>query len=182
MRIWYGSRTVLLCENRWSSAWLLWVGGLVPIRRLHSQPTYWYDTGVTGFICKCAEDSIPAKSIRVLPNQETMNREIHYILKFKPEGFMLSDPNLHRKSRYNLHCTIRDVKRQFKIKNMLHLERGWGQAESLVTARSPSMRSILCLFLAGLWNYIALPTASGASMVPVTDVRSAVTWMNRARN
>lgn len=143
---------------------------------------HWYDTGVTGFICKCAEDSIPAKSIRVLPNQETMNREIHYILKFKPEGFMLSDPNLHRKSRYNLHCTIRDVKRQFKIKNMLHLERGWGQAESLVTARSPSMRSILCLFLAGLWNYIALPTTSGASMVPVTDVKSAVTWMNRARN
>lgn len=85
---------------------------------------HWYDTGVTGFICKCAEDSIPAKSIRVLPNQETMNREIHSILKFKPEGFMLSDPNLHRKSRYNLHCTIRDAKRQFKIKNMLHLERG----------------------------------------------------------
>eukprot|EP00061_Rhincodon_typus_P018514 g47714.t1 len=76
-----------------------------------------YATTVKVFISKCVEDCIPKKSICLFPDWKSwMNREIHCLLKAKHAVFKLDDPDLHRKSRHDLCNTIRDAKRQYRMK------------------------------------------------------------------
>ncbi|XP_048414141.1 uncharacterized protein LOC125465079 isoform X2 [Stegostoma tigrinum] len=76
-----------------------------------------YATTVTDFISKCVEDCVPKKLIRVFPNQKPwMNWEIHSLLKSRSEAFKSGDPDLYKKSRYDLRKAIRDAKRQHQNK------------------------------------------------------------------
>eukprot|EP00061_Rhincodon_typus_P016633 g44947.t1 len=60
---------------------------------------------------------MPKKSIRVFPNREPwMNRGIHCLLKTRHVAFMLDNPDLYRKSRYDLLKAIRDAERQYQTK------------------------------------------------------------------
>eukprot|EP00061_Rhincodon_typus_P006064 g26302.t1 len=65
-----------------------------------------YATTVTDVIYKCMVNCVPKKP--------WMNREVHCLLKTQYAEFKLDDPDLYRKSRYNLHKAIRDVKRQYQ--------------------------------------------------------------------
>eukprot|EP00061_Rhincodon_typus_P018407 g47569.t1 len=75
-----------------------------------------YAATITDFVSKCVEDCVPKKLIWVFPNRKPwLNREIHSLLKTRRTAFTSNDPDLYRKSRYDLRKTIRDAKRQHQI-------------------------------------------------------------------
>eukprot|EP00061_Rhincodon_typus_P006050 g26269.t1 len=76
-----------------------------------------YTTRVMDFMNKYVEDCVPKKSIRVFPNRKPwINWEIHCLLKTSRVAFKSDDPNVYRKSRYDLRKAIRDANRQYWTK------------------------------------------------------------------
>eukprot|EP00061_Rhincodon_typus_P014746 g41995.t1 len=62
-----------------------------------------YATMVTDFISKCMEGCMPTKSICMFPNWKPwMNWEIHCLLKTRHAAFKSDNPDLYRKSKYDL--------------------------------------------------------------------------------
>ncbi|XP_072372170.1 uncharacterized protein [Scyliorhinus torazame] len=76
-----------------------------------------YATTVTDSISKYVDDCVPKKTVRTFPNRKPwLNREIDSLLKDRSEAFKSDDPDLYRKSRYDLHKAIRDAKREYQTK------------------------------------------------------------------
>jgi hypothetical protein len=70
-----------------------------------------YTTSVTGFINKCIDDVVPTVTVRTYPNQ--------YIpLPLSRSGTLTR--KLIKKSRYALRRTIKQAKRQYRTKIILH--------------------------------------------------------------
>ncbi|XP_072434368.1 interleukin-18 receptor 1-like [Chiloscyllium punctatum] len=64
-----------------------------------------------GFNSKCVEGCMPKRSICMFPNWKPwMKWEIHYLLKTRHTAFKSDDPDLYKKSRYDLCKAISDAK------------------------------------------------------------------------
>ncbi|XP_060703504.1 uncharacterized protein LOC132830055 [Hemiscyllium ocellatum] len=159
-----------------------------------------YATTVTDFISKCVEDCVPKKLIRVFPNQKPwMNSEIHSLLKSRSEAFKSGDPDLYKKSRYDLRKAIRDAKRQYQTKlesqtNHMNISNLWQGLHDLIGYKAKSNRIASSntslsnehnAFYAGSEQKICetlstAPIVSGAPVPTITaaDVRSAFLKVN----
>ncbi|XP_051888928.1 uncharacterized protein LOC127579910 [Pristis pectinata] len=93
-----------------------------------------YVTTVTHFISKGVVHYVPKRTIRVFPNQKGwMNWEIHSLLKSRTAAFKSGDPDLHKKSRYDLWKAIRNAKRQYQFKIESQTSRQLWQGLNAVT-------------------------------------------------
>ncbi|XP_072329131.1 uncharacterized protein [Scyliorhinus torazame] len=60
---------------------------------------------------------MPKKAVRTFPNRKPcLNREIDSLLKDRSEAFKTDDPDLYKKSRFNLRKAKRDAKREYQTK------------------------------------------------------------------
>ena len=78
-----------------------------------------YTTSVTGFINKCIDDVVPTVTVRTYPNQKPwITGNICTELKGRAATFKEQDsnPDAYKKSRYALRWTIKQAKRQYRIK------------------------------------------------------------------
>jgi hypothetical protein len=78
-----------------------------------------YSTSVIGFINKCINDVVPTVTVHTYPNQKPwITGNICIELKARAAAFKKreTNPNAYKKSRYALRPTIKQVKRQYRIK------------------------------------------------------------------
>jgi hypothetical protein len=78
-----------------------------------------YTTSVIGFINKCIEDIVPTVTLRTYPKQKLwITGNILIELKARAAAFKERETNLvaYKKSRYALRLTIKQAKRQYRIK------------------------------------------------------------------
>ena len=78
-----------------------------------------YTTSVIGFANKCIDDVVPTVTVCTYPNQKpwiTGNTRIE--LKDRAAAFKEreTNPDVYKKSRYALRQTIKEAKRQYRIK------------------------------------------------------------------
>ena len=72
-----------------------------------------YTTSVTGFINKCIDDVVPTVTVRTYPNPCNIRTELCRAVTFKERH---SNPDGYKKSRFALRRTIKQAKRQYRIK------------------------------------------------------------------
>ena len=92
---------------------------LLNFRTVSLAQTGIHTTSVTGFINKCIDDVVPTVTVCTYPNQKpwiTGNTRIE--LKARAAAFKERDTNLdaYKKSRYALRQTVKQAKRQNRIK------------------------------------------------------------------
>ena len=78
-----------------------------------------YTTSVIGFINKCIDDDIPPVTVHTYPNQKPWITGCYRTeLKARAAAFKERDtnPDAYKKSRYALRRTIKQEKRQYRIK------------------------------------------------------------------
>ncbi|XP_072358730.1 uncharacterized protein [Scyliorhinus torazame] len=103
-----------------------------------------YATTVTDFISKCVDDCVPKKAVRAFPNRKPwLNHEIDSLLKDRSEAFKTDDPDLRKKSRYDLRKAIRDAKREYqtKLESQTDSQQLW-QGLNNITGYKPKPNSI----------------------------------------
>eukprot|EP00061_Rhincodon_typus_P018126 g47160.t1 len=118
-------------------------------------------TTITDFISKYVKDYMPKKFVQDFPNWKPwMERKTHSSLKFRSEVFKSGDPDLRRKSRYNLQKAIRVAKRQYQTKvesqtNHMNAHRLWKGSHDIMSYKVSEVMP-------------PAPTASGAPLPTVT--------------
>jgi hypothetical protein len=78
-----------------------------------------YTTSVIDFISKCIDDVVPTVTVRTYPNQKPwITGNIRIELKARAAAFMEreTNPDAYQKSCYALRQTIKQAKRQYRIK------------------------------------------------------------------
>ena len=78
-----------------------------------------YTTSVIGFINKRIYDVVPTVTVRTYPNQKPcITGNISIELKARAAAFKEreTDPDTYKKSRFALRRTIKEAKRQYRIK------------------------------------------------------------------
>ena len=78
-----------------------------------------YTTSVIGFINKCIDNDVPTVTVRTYPNQKpwiTGNIRIELMARAAAFKEQETNPDIYKKSRYALRRTIKQAKRQCRIK------------------------------------------------------------------
>jgi hypothetical protein len=78
-----------------------------------------YTTSFIGFIDKCIDDVVPTVTVRTYPNQKQwITGKIHNELMARAAAFKEreTNPEAYKKSRYALRDTIKQAKRQYRVK------------------------------------------------------------------
>eukprot|EP00061_Rhincodon_typus_P017941 g46883.t1 len=136
-------------------------------------------TTVMDFISKCVKDCVPKKCTN---RKSWMNQEIRLLLKTRHAAFRSDDPDLYRRSRYDLRKATREVKRQYRTKleaqanhtdtrhlwQGLHNITGYKMKQSKIADKDTSLLDALNVFFA----WFATGTMSPASTAPDTPVAS----------
>eukprot|EP00061_Rhincodon_typus_P015108 g42604.t1 len=154
-----------------------------------------YATTVTDFISKCVEDCVPKKLIRMFPNHKPL-MEIHFLLKASHAAFKLSDPDLYRKSRYDLRKAISEAKppqvRGPDLPNRLPLSRqglndirGYKMKQCKILDNDTSLPDMLTAFYArfelnttGMATPVPTAPDTPAPSVTALEIRSVFLGVN----
>ncbi|KAL1270864.1 hypothetical protein QQF64_029880 [Cirrhinus molitorella] len=72
---------------------------------------------VTSYISMCTDNIVSMKCCKTFPNQKRwMNCEVRSMLHARSTAFASGDAEAYKKARYNLCRSIREAKRQYKLK------------------------------------------------------------------
>ena len=76
-----------------------------------------YTSVVTSYTSNCIDDIVPTKCCKIYPNQKPwINREVRSMLHAHSTAFASGDADGYKKARYDLRRSIREAKRQYRLK------------------------------------------------------------------